>query len=430
MKFRKYFKSFFSKPPLEKSEPHHKRKVGVFWGRFIRILSLKLIVFAALIFFLLYFGTAFAQAPIEVLIAQLTKPKPITQSSTALPVNVQSAIENLAGQEIKQAQANATLPVNLSIDNSDQTSVGLLDELFASNPADKAKVRIKKIDGRIRQLQILLTKDKSDTAITKAVKLIAKIGEETDKVATDPNVVTDREVLGLVIKQYNRLQLILQQLEDTLPINDYLKIEDARKKYLVATATNSINAAPNLDAVHNIAIKEVARVVGEDFAELKAIEIISDFEADVKPEAREKLIGLAKELAVSFEKKMLKLPRDVRNRKLQDYIQYSFGDPILQLHSFNRIKDALTDREIILGVDSLKEIVLKKLTDRIFELETQEDINQFLERVIQSPEDLKILAEMQLAVNSGRDEARKQKLARMTKSVEGRVAQFFASGNL
>lgn len=226
MKIKKYFKIFFPKSKVVKPKHHHKRKISIFWNRVIRILTIKFVAFLACIFFLLYFGVAYAQIPLNKFIAKTIPPKPITSSSTTLPKGVQQAIENLATQEIKQEQANATLPVNVSVsdDNFNKTNVGLLDELLATNPSDKAKVKIKKIDQKIASLRNLLTKYKSDKAIDEALKLIEEIGKETDIVATDPKVITDREVLGLIIEQYNRLQLVLQQLEDPLPIDVYLKI--------------------------------------------------------------------------------------------------------------------------------------------------------------------------------------------------------------
>ncbi|MEK7571825.1 MAG: hypothetical protein AAB553_06135 [Patescibacteria group bacterium] len=236
---------------------------------------------------------------------------------------------------------------------------------------------------------------------------------QTAAVAKDPKIQTDREVLALQIAQYNRLQLILQKIEEELPLEDALIIEDARQKYLVPTAVAGINAAPNLEALHNIAVKEVEKIVGEDFAELKAIEIISDVEDKVKPEAKEKLLGLEKELAREFEKKMLKLPRDARNRKLQNYAHYSFGDPLRQITSLNQIQDALSDREIILGVESLKEIEMKKLIHRIFTLKDQRSLDDFTDRIMQNPEDLRVLAEMELAINAGRDEAEKATFAQI-----------------
>lgn len=437
-KLTDYFRSILFKPDesqdklKQASEPH--QYIPPQRQKFIFLFTKVLVIFLLLHFV----GTSFAEAPIiRDVIARITKPQPIIQSSTVLTPDIQKAIQNLAKDLIQQEQAKATLPVSSTLDVSNQQKQGLiislsdtLQETFSPSSANRTKAKIRKIDGLIIHLRNVLTKDKSDKAVNQATKLIQEIGENTDKIVKDPQSQKDRELLTLQIEQYNRLQLIIQQLEDTLPLNNYLKIEDARKKYLVVTATAAINNAPNLDAVHNIAVKEVAQVVGDDFAELKAIEIISDFESSVKPQAQEKLLGLEKELATTFEKKMLKLPRDVRNKKLQDYIQYSFGDPLLQIRSIERMKDYMNDREIILGLNSLKELAMKRFVDRIFELDNQEAVNQYTDRVLQSLEDLKVLTEMEFAVNSGRNEERIQKLLKMRKSVEGRVAQFFASGNL
>ena len=326
------------------------------------------------------------------------------------------------------------LNLNNEVSNSESPLLGqtflqgiieTFEETTTSDPETKAKIQVKRIDQLILKLQKLLSTDKSGKAVDEGINIIKEIGQKTDIIAKNPKLKTDREVIALQIEQYNRLQLILQQLQEAIPLNDSLRIEDARQKYLVSTAVTSINEAPSLEIIHNIALKEVTKFVGEDFAHLKAIEIISDFEDRVKPEARGKLLGLEKELAHEFENKMLKFSREEYNRKLQNYIHYSFGDPLLQIKSLNRIKDSLSDRELILGVDSLKEVAMKRLTDRIFELDNQEDLNQFTDRVLQNPQDIKILSEMQMAVNTGKDEVKKQKLAQMEQSVTGRIAQFF-----
>src|SRR5436190_2018407 len=114
MKFKKYFKSLFKKSSPEKSKVHHKRKVAIFWNKFLRILTIKFVALAGIILFLLYFGVANADAPIHALIDQMTKPKPISQAAQVLPADMQQAIEAQAQQEIKQEEVNALLGTNTS----------------------------------------------------------------------------------------------------------------------------------------------------------------------------------------------------------------------------------------------------------------------------------------------------------------------------
>lgn len=359
-----------------------------------------------------------------------TKPKPIVQSKTALPKNVQQALVSLAKQEIKQEQASETLSGDQSTQVTMTSSpftplIESVQEVITTDPADRATLRLKKVDRLTAELQNLLENDKSDAAIDRAVQLIQVIGEETDKVVLDKNVQSDREILTMLISQYNRVQLVIQKLEDSLPMASFLKIEDARTKYLVTTAQNSINAAPNLDAIHNIATKEIEKIVGKDFTELKAIEVISDFENGIKPEAKQKLVGLERQLATEFEKRMLKLTHEVRTRKLQNYINLSYGNPLKQIKALNQIKNVLSDRDLILETEGLKELTLKKLEDRIFELKTKEDINQFVDRVLGNPEDIKVMTQLKLQVDSGTDEKRKTQFNQMIGSVQGKLVEFF-----
>ncbi len=445
MKLKKYFKSLFTKSPSKETERHHKRKVAIFWHRFLRILTIKLVALLVLALFLTFFGVAFAQAPIHALIDQITKPKPLTQSSKVLPSDVQQEIVDQAKQEIKQEQANALIATNTSNANnsnnalfsntaSSQSQQGdsviqnVLDSLqiaTTSDPSIRAKLKIKGIDRLIAQLQNLLATDRSDVAIDQAVSIIKGIGEQTKQVVTDPQAQTDREILALQIEQYNRFQLILQKLEDQLPINAYLKVEDARQKYLVSGAIASLNAAPNLDAIHNIAIKEVASIVGNNYAELKAIEILTDLQSGLTPPAQKKLAGLQKELALQFEKRMLKLPSEVRTRKLQNFIQLSYGNPLNQAKAFEQMKYFLTDREMILSVDSLKELALQKLENRVFQIKNQPTLNQFLDLSFKSPQDLKILALMKSDVLASGNDQRKKQITDLEAQSLGKVIQVF-----
>ena len=106
MEFKKHFKAFFRKFSAKSSDHRHKRKAAIFWQRFIKTLTTKFIVIFFLILFLLYFGVAFAQAPVHELVERFTKPKPITQSSTILSASIQQAIEDEAKNEITEEKAH------------------------------------------------------------------------------------------------------------------------------------------------------------------------------------------------------------------------------------------------------------------------------------------------------------------------------------
>ena len=318
---------------------------------------------------------------VDKVVKTITKPKPIIQSDKTLPLEVQNAIEELANQQIKEEQRQATLPFTETEVGQESPLAAVFENISLTlnqDSIDRAKTRIKKNNRLISKLQRSLSQNASTRSVDKAVKLIKEIGQETDKIVADPRTQVDREILTLQIQQYNRLLLILQQLEDTLSFNDYLKIEDARQKYLVATAVNALNSAPSLEAIHSIALPVVSSFVGEDFAELKAIEITTDFEENLKPEAKEKLHSLQKDLVADFEKRMLKLPPNLRNRKLQSYIHYSFGDPLLQTEAFEHMRILLTDTSLISSIEGLREVAVKRLSDRLSELDNQQDIDSYL----------------------------------------------------
>ncbi len=417
----------FLKLPIQ-----YHRNIGLVWkyGGVVRKLGLIHLLIPALLIPVAV--VTITQVPnIRLAGFNFSKPKTITQSSIVLSANIQSAIQNLASQEIKQDRANANLSVNNNFTQTSQSGliqplVDSVQQLLTTNPVDKAKIELRIIDRQIQELDSLLVQDKSDKAVERAVNLIKTIGQETSQVGSDLKVQSDREVLTSLIQQYNRLQLVIQKTEDQLPIVSFLKIEAARETYLEKGAKDSLNSAPNLDVVNNIGLKEVAKIVGPDFAELKAIEILSDLEEGLKPETKVTLNGIEKGLAIQFEKKMLKLPRDVRERKLQNYINYSYGNPLRQSESFERIKQFLSDREMILAVDSLKELSLHKLEDRVFEIKDQDTLNQFLDTNFQTASDLKVLVQLKLDVLGGKDEQRKARIAQLEQNSQSKVIEKFA----
>ncbi|MBI3620163.1 hypothetical protein HY214_03420 [Candidatus Roizmanbacteria bacterium] len=370
---------------------------------------------------------------------RFTKPKPIIQSNKTLNSTIQSAIENLAKQEIQQEQAKATLAVaagqvgtTTTTSDSGQTNEGLatpllevLQETFTTSPAYRAKVRLRKIDRLAQELMPILITDKSDQTVSRVVNVVKKIGNETQKIVSDKGVQTDREILTRQIAQYNRIQLILQKLEDTLPMKQYLVIEDARVKYLVRGAQESINAAPNLNVIHNIAIKEIEKHVGPDFAQLKALEVLSDIGSGLSAPAQKKLAGLKKELALEFERHMLKLPHEVRTRRLQEYMTLSYGNPIRQVQAFDTMKAVMSDRDLILEMEGLKEFALSKLEKRVFELDNEMLLNRFFDEELSQPEDLKILTQLTLHVLATGDEKSKQQMANIEKNSQAKLITRF-----
>jgi len=362
----------------------------------------------------------------------ISKPKPITQSKTSLPSFVQQAVANLAHEQVKQEQAKTVLTTAQSQSTSVQSQsiiqpvINAVQEAITIDPGEKAQLKLADNDGMIQQLQHLLQNNASDEAVDQAVAVIANIGYRSDKVAADKSVQTDRTIIKRQIEQYNRLQLVLQKLEDQLPIKAYFKIEDARVKYLVSGAQKSLNAAPNLDVVHNIALPEVKKLVGDDFAQLKAIEVLSDIENGLNPRTQQKLLGLEKQIALEFEKKILKLPQAARDRKLQEYVNYSFGNSISQIHALNRMKSFMSDRSVVLGIEAVKELTFKKLEDRIFQLDSQAAINTFLDKELGRPEDLKILTQLRLNILSGSDEGKKKRFLTMQSQAQQKLEEFFS----
>ncbi len=438
MNLKKYLKPFWHHAKTAEQVTRHRRKFGfLHWGTGIQKIGLLHYLIPALVTVSIV-GAVATQVPNSLFAAfNFTKPKPIIQSSTYLSADIQSAIQNLAKADLKTKAADANLAVNNDFIQTSQTGViqplvDTVQSLFTTDPVDKAKLELRIIDRQINELGLLLENDKSDKAVERAVNLIKTIGQETGQVVSDPKAqadeqssLADKQILTTLIEQYNRLQLVIQKVEDQLPVASYLKIDSAREIYLEKGAKDSLNNAPNLEAVNNIGIKEVAKIVGSDVAELKAIEILTDLEEGLKPETKVKLSGIQKQLAIQFEKKMLKLPRDVRERKLQNYINYSYGNPLRQAEAFEVMKHFLSDREMILAVDSLKELSLHKLEDRVFEIKDQETLNQFLDTNFQTPSDLKVLVQLKLDVLAGKDTGRKARITQLEQNSKGKVIEKF-----
>jgi len=433
---------------------HHKKIVatGHFKRRKLWLFPTVLIVFLLLFHF---FGVAYAQAPVfremigKVVEAVQPKLKPITQSSKILSVNTQQAIQTVAEQEIQAEQVQALIPTNtpdgsvasailtgnttttasLTSSSSNppllQNLADSIQEITSRDPVVRAKIRLKKIDQQIAQLQGLLAHDQSEATIGRMIGLIRQIGQQTSVVGTDPAVQADRDVLTTQIEQYNKLQLILQKAEDQLPLDVYLKIENARVTYLVKGAQASLNATPNFDIVHTIAVKEAGEIVGTDFADLKVIEVLTDLSNGLNPQTQQKVTGLQKQVAVDFEKQMLQLPPDVRSRRLQNYMKLSYGNAINQVRSLNQMQQFLSDRDMILEMESLKELALKKVENRVFEATTPELQQQLTTQVLTDPANLKILIQAQADVAAGKDLSQIKKMDAIVTLAQTSVVETF-----
>src|SRR5258708_7972641 len=452
MKSKKHTKSFPKEASHGKSKAHNKKKAAIFWNKFIRILTIKFVALAGLILFLLYFGVANAAAPIHALIDQITKPKSISQSAQVLPADIQQAIETQAQQEVKQEEANALLGTNTSnttgqsttsnaLSNStniSQTMQGdsilqniadTIQEITTTNPSVRAKIKLKRIDGLIAKLQNLLATDRSDTAIDQAVSLMQQIGEQTAQLSLDPKIQTDQEVLSLQIERYNRLQLIIQKREEQLPITAYIKVDDAREKYLVSGAIALLNTAPNLDVIHNVALKEVAKFVGDDFAPLKTIEILTDIKNGLKPEAQKKVTGLEGQLAIQFEKRMFTLAPNVRTQKLQQFITFSYGNPINQVKALDAMQDFLHDRDLILSIESLETLSLKQLENRVLSIQDPQTNAAFLNISLKTPEDLKVFPQMHLDIQVSSDQKRMGQFTKQIANSQKTIIDLFGTNS-
>ncbi len=404
---------------------HHRRRKLFYFG----ITPFIFLIFGLFVIFSLLFPKERGLVLSAFKMSRFTSPKPLVLSTKTLPANVQNAIEDLAKQEISQQEANATLPnssntISTSVSNASVTEpfIDGVQIALTQNSVEKAKLRLRRIDRYVAELQNLLENDRSSSAVNKAVGIIQNIGQETGKVVADPKAQADRDVLTLIIQQYNRLELTIQKVEDVLPIDAYLKIEGARVKYLLKPAQDSLNSVPNLGVVNSIGIAEVKKIVGNDYAEVKAIEILTDLGSGFTPQTSEKLTAIQKELAIAFEKRMVKLPVNVRQRKLSNYINFSYGNPINQVKAFDKMQDFLTDREVILGVHNLKELALKKLSDRISDTTNPVSYNQFLDTVIKNPNDLEVITQLQLQKN---DQRLKNEIAKKTIDIFGKDPKVF-----
>src|SRR5258708_7884574 len=171
--------------PHDERNINNKRKIGIFWNKIIRIITIKLIAILTLILFLTFFGISFAQAPLHALIDQMTKPRPITQSGKALPADIQEAIKDQAEKQITEQKATALVETNTSPSPTAQQPslisniVYPFQLLTTTNPADKAKLRLRHIDQEIQRLQSLLQSDTSDDFVNQAISIIQNIGQET-----------------------------------------------------------------------------------------------------------------------------------------------------------------------------------------------------------------------------------------------------------
>jgi len=374
-------------------------------------------------------------------------PKPLTTSATKLPDSIQQAIEAKAAQDIADEKrietfASGTLLVgNAStiLTQTTQNPSGLLPdtplylakdlgqiviEMGTILPKQKAKTMLAHVDEKLKDIQALLLKDTSQNAVEGSLREFVFASQKLENLPKD--VKNTADILPLRIELYIRQLLLLQRLEDRLPNSVYIQVEAARQKDLgrLAQALLTNSDAKQLNTVISLAEAEIGRQVGGDYKALKSIEVITDLEDNVPTNVADKLHETETRLVKEFETQMLSLPSSVRERKLLSFIELSFGNPVRQIESFERIKDLLVDREMMLAVEGLKEKAMKRFVDRVSHLTDEKEQEAFLNTwTTGNTKDMRILTEVALRMGENVPQVVKQIQERVEQRVIKTVAK-------
>ncbi len=204
-----------------------------------------------------------------------------------------------------------------------------VQNLFTFNPVKKAELKEKFTNEKLLEIKKMVEKNKSQSAISRAVDSYQKESETAKKTAEKiRETATENEKVGKFldkfIQQQTLQQKILQKLETQVSTTALSKIQDAREKHLekfgevMTILENKENIAERLE-------KNLQDVKGSEFKNFKNLEILKELEGKV-PEAAKEAIQRAQENTLLRLKTDISQMSSENQGKFQSYINEITGN--------------------------------------------------------------------------------------------------------
>ncbi len=256
--------------------------------------------------------------------------------------HAQSALTDLAKSILTQGYNPKITDIKSQLDSGDYATVkniGLLPDnplyifkyaarevtaFFVFDPATKAHLLLQ--NGNTKTLESLLVLGKA-TSISTSV--LDSVGRDFDYVSANIASVDKDEAVkfaGIYLKH----QVLLQQEEDRLSEQDFLKVEAVRVKYLASLA--------HITAIDSSQLpKIIGSQVGSNYKELAAAAILRDLENSANQDDMAVLQSAQKTLLSRFQTKLAKLSQKDRLSEIKRYASFIHGNPVRQFQAYDQI---------------------------------------------------------------------------------------------
>ncbi len=342
---------------------------------------------------------------------------------TAVPDDIQKAIEAAADQTLKAEQKPEEVKIDTEIQAEDLEvkEARVLPDNFlygfknifrgvrtalTFDPIKKAEYRLKISNEKIVEAKQLIENKKTDKAREIASKTIENANKDFDKIVAQgeklktlkiKNAAQVDKFLDKVADHSLKQQVLLQKLEDQVPEESFARIEGARQAHLEKFSQVMDKAAENQNEIRDRFAKVVEEHPGSDFKELKAVEILRDLEDKADPSAKEALRMAQAALSQKFEIRFLTLPEKNREEKFSQYVEFLPGNPVRQFEALDRMKQSFQSADAVPALEIGKDKAIRKFENQFNQFSNDEARANFMEPWRNGDtEDLRTMTEIQM----------------------------------
>ncbi len=279
---------------------------------------------------------------------------------------------------------------------------------FTFDPAQKAFKRLKYGNQKTLESLLVLEKARGEKDVKKQQKLIDTTAKTLDSVGKEFDAVSanidslkakgDFRYLEVEDEAFRyagywlKHQVLLQQQEDKLNEQDFLKVEAARIKHLNSIAHIVVLENKNPLVLGHKLAQLISPQVGSNFASLATIAQLRDLEISASTNEQKPLRNTQRLLQKELEIKLSKLTREERLKQVQRYVSFIHGNPVRQFAAYNQISKSFTSDEMKVLTSAFKDKAAQNFRQHLNHLDSEESQKQFISTLFSSyPVDLRLV---------------------------------------
>lgn len=345
------------------------------------------------------------------------------QADTAVPDDIQKAIETAADETLKEEQTPEEVKIDTEVKAEDlevkearvlpdnflygfKNMFRGIKSAFTFDPVKKAEYQLKVSNEKMVEAKQLIEQKKTDKAKEIASKVIESANKDFNKIANQGEKLKKlKEKKGLQVNKFLdkvadhslKQQVLLQRLEEQVPEQSFARIEKARQQHLERFGEVMNKVADNQEEIRDRFAKVVENRDGSDFKEMKAIEILRDLEDKASGEQKEALKLAQKAIGRKFEQRMATIPPEIRKEKMQKYVEFLPGNAVRQFEAYDIMKQNFESPGMVEEMELAKDRAIGKFENQFANLQEEESRQRFMEPWRNGdPEDLRTMTELRM----------------------------------